>query len=127
MVLRVKLVLTPELVRELPKSDLHVHLDGSLRVDSLIEMAQERGVSLPAETEEGLRKTIFKESYSNLGEYLRGFFYTTAILQDPEALERAAYELCRDCQEEGVRYIEIRFAPQLHTGGSCTIQSLGGL
>jgi adenosine deaminase len=123
MVLRVKLVLTPELVRELPKSDLHVHLDGSLRVGSLIEMAQERGVSLPAETEEGLRETIFKEPYSNLEEYLRGFAYTTAILQDPEALERAAYELCRDCQEEGVRYIEVRFAPQLHTGGSCTIQS----
>ena len=123
MVLRVTLVLTPKLVRELPKSDLHVHLDGSLRVDSLIEMAQERGVRLPAETEEGLRDTIFKESYSNLEEYLRGFTYTTAILQDPEALERAAFELCRDCQEEGVRYIEIRFAPQLHTGGSCTIQS----
>jgi adenosine deaminase len=77
-------------------------------VDSLIEMAQERGVRLPAETEEKLRETIFKEPYSNLEEYLRGFTYTTAILQDPEALERAAFELCRDCQEEGVRYIEIR-------------------
>ena len=123
MVLRVTLVLTPELVRELPKSDLHVHLDGSLRVESLLEMAQERGVRLPAETKEGLRKTIFKERYSNLKEYLQGFSYTTAVLQDSEALERAAYELCRDCQEEGVRYIEIRFAPQLHTGESCTILS----
>lgn len=116
-------MLNPELIRELPKSDLHVHLDGSLREGSLIEMAQERGIKLPAKTKEGLRKKVFKERYRNLEEYLRGFTYTTAVLQDPGALERAAYELCRDCQREGVRYIEIRFAPQLHTGEGRTILS----
>jgi adenosine deaminase len=54
---------TRELIRELPKSDLHVHLGGSLREESLIEMAEERGVKLPADTKEGLRKAIFKERY----------------------------------------------------------------
>ncbi|RLI07558.1 adenosine deaminase family protein [Candidatus Bathyarchaeota archaeon] len=112
---------TPELIRELPKSDLHVHLDGSMREETLIEMAQKRGVKLPAETPEELRKTVFKARYRSLEEYLRGFAYTCAVLQDSDALERTAYELCVDCQEEGVRYVEIRFAPQLHTGEDRTI------
>jgi len=57
---------------------------------------------------------VFRPSYRNLQEYLEGFRYTVAVLQDKEALERATVELCEDCQQEGVRYVEIRFAPQLH-------------
>jgi len=103
-----------ELIRRLPKTDLHVHLDGSLRIDTLIELAGERSVSLPAETAEGLRELVFRDRYQHLGEYLEGFRYTVAVLADAEALERVAYELCEDCFEEGVRYVEVRFAPQLH-------------
>jgi adenosine deaminase len=103
-----------DVIRRLPKTDLHVHLDGSLRVPSLIEMAKERKVALPSESEAGLRERVFRPSYRNLQEYLEGFRYTVAVLQDPEALERATVELCEDCQQEGVRYVEIRFAPQLH-------------
>ena len=57
---------------------------------------------------------VFKESYANLPEYLHGFAYTCGVLSDEEALERVAYELAEDCLAEGVRYIEVRFAPQLH-------------
>jgi adenosine deaminase len=103
-----------DLIRRLPKTDLHVHLDGSLRLPSLIEMARERKVALPSESEAGLRETVFRPSYASLQDYLEGFRYTVAVLRDAEALERATVELCRDCQEEGVRYVEIRFAPQLH-------------
>jgi adenosine deaminase len=103
-----------DVIRRLPKTDLHVHLDGSLRIPSLIEMAKERKVTLPSESEAGLRERVFRPSYRNLHEYLEGFRYTVAVLQDPEALERATVELCEDCQQEGVRYVEIRFAPQLH-------------
>ena len=53
--------LTPALLRELPKSDLHLHLDGSLRLSTLIELAKERKVKLPAWSEDGLRKKVFKE------------------------------------------------------------------
>src|SRR5262245_941942 len=106
--------MNPDVIRRLPKTDLHVHLDGSLRIPSLIEMAKERKVPLPSETEAGLRSTVFLPSYASLQQYLEGFRYTVAVLQDQEALERAAVELCEDCQEEGVRYVEIRFAPQLH-------------
>ena len=103
-----------KLLRALPKTDLHVHLDGSLRLGSLIEMARERGVELPSQTEEGLCELVFKDSYNSLEEYLTGFAYTGAVLQDAEALERAAYELAWDNIDEGVRYVEVRFAPQLH-------------
>ena len=103
------------LIRTLPKTDLHVHLDGSLRLSSLLEMAKERNVSLPSDTEEGMNELVFRESYANLAEYLHGFQYTCAVLKDAEALERTAYELALDNIEEGVRYIEVRFAPQLHT------------
>ncbi len=108
-------MISSELIRALPKTDLHLHLDGSLREKSLIEMAKERGVSLPSETVEGLNELVFRSHYANLAEYLHGFQYTCAVLQDGEALERAAYELAWDNIEEGVRYIEVRFAPQLHT------------
>jgi adenosine deaminase len=106
--------MTPDVIRRLPKTDLHVHLDGSLRLGTLIELARERGVALPSTTDDGLRELVFRPQYGNLGEYLEGFRHTVSVLQDRESLERAAFELCEDCQAEGVRYVEIRFAPQLH-------------
>ena len=105
--------ITPEFIRAIPKSDLHLHLDGSLRIKTLIELAKEQNVELPSYTEDGLREIVFKERYDNLGEYLRGFGYTCQVLQKPEALERVAYEVAVDSYTEGVRYFETRLAPQL--------------
>jgi adenosine deaminase len=103
-----------ELLLRLPKTDLHVHLDGSLRLGSLIELARARKLALPSETPEGLEALVFRPRYASLAEYLEGFRYTVAVLQDEDALERAACELAEDCQKDGVRYVEVRFAPQLH-------------
>lgn len=103
-----------DFIREVPKTDLHVHLDGSLRLSSLIELAQSRGVKLPSYTEEGMRELVFKDRYKDLVEYLHGFGFTCAVMQDPEAIERVTYELMWDEFSEGVRYVEVRFAPQLH-------------
>ncbi len=103
-----------EFIHEIPKTDLHVHLDGSLRIPTLIELAAERKVELPSTSEEGLRETVFKDRYADLNEYLTGFAYTTAVMTDAAALERIAYELAEDNINEGVRYLEVRFAPQLH-------------
>jgi adenosine deaminase len=105
---------TREFIERLPKTDLHVHLDGSLRLETLIELARARKVELPSYTAEGLLETVFKERYSDLPEYLHGFSFTSAVLDDPESLERVSYELAQDSLAEGVRYIEVRFAPQLH-------------
>ncbi|HEY3359981.1 MAG TPA: adenosine deaminase family protein [Polyangia bacterium] len=107
-------LLTLDFLRALPKTDLHVHLDGSLRLSSLLELASEYHVDLPSYTEAGLRELVFKERYKDLGDYLTGFKYMTAVLQSESALERAGYELAQDNQQEGVRYVEVRFAPQLH-------------
>ena len=106
--------ITEQFIRKIPKTDLHVHLDGSLRLTSLIEMAQSEGIALPSYSEAGLTELVFKKRYADLSEYLAGFAYTVATLQTTENLERAAYELAEDSFKEGVRYIEVRFAPQLH-------------
>ncbi len=103
-----------EFIAKIPKTDLHLHLDGSLRLPTLIELARENGITLPACDEAGLRRLVFKNHYADLPEYLKCFSYTTAVLQTPAALERVGYELAQDNQSEGVRYIEVRFAPQLH-------------
>lgn len=104
---------TPEFIKAIPKTDLHLHLDGSLRVSTLIELAHAAGVELPAEDEPGLRALVFKDKYNSLEEYLRGFGLTCAVMQTEAALFRISYELMMDNAAEGVRYIEVRFAPQL--------------
>ena len=103
-----------ELIKRIPKTDLHVHLDGSLRLETLIEIAKKENVELPSATVEGLNELVFKDNYANLEEYLKTFGYSCAVMQKPEYLEQIAYELAQDNQNEGVRYIEVRFAPQLH-------------
>ncbi len=110
--------LSDALLAALPKTDLHVHLDGSLRVGTLIDLARERKVALPSTTEDGMNALVFKPSYADLGEYLAGFAWTGAVMQDAEALERIAYEFALDNWAEGVRYVEVRFAPQLHQHAS---------
>ncbi len=105
---------TEAFIRALPKTDLHLHLDGSIRVSTLIDLARQQGVELPSFTEEGLRELVFRDKYESLADYLRGFAHTCAVLQDAESLERVAYEVAVDSFSEGVRYIELRFAPQLH-------------
>lgn len=102
-----------DFIRELPKADLHLHLDGSLRPQGLIEMAKRSKIELPSYSVEGLKELVFKDKYNNLGEYLNGFQYTCSVLRDLENMEQAAYELAMDNLDEGVNYIEVRFAPQL--------------
>ena len=111
-------------IRRLPKNDLHLHLDGSLRLETLIDLARDRNVALPSQTPAGLRELVFRDRYQNLGEYLEGFAYTVAVLNDAEALERVSYELAVDNQDEGVRYIEVRFAPHLHVHSGFEIRDV---
>ena len=106
-------VFSPEFIKAIPKTDLHLHLDGSLRIETLIDLARQTGVALPGQTEQTLRTTVFKDHYASLEEYLRGFSLTTAVMHSEDALYRISYELMMDNAAEGVRYIEVRFAPQL--------------
>ena len=111
-------------IRDLPKTDLHVHLDGSLRIETLIELAKEKKMSLPSFNEEGLRELVFKDGYRDLNEYLQGFQYTCMVLDDSESLSRVAYELAWDNMHEGVRYIEVRFAPMLHVSPKLSLEQV---
>jgi adenosine deaminase len=100
----------------LPKTDLHVHLDGSLRIETILELASEQGVKLPADTREGLLGAMnCGVRTGSLVEYLKAFDITLRVLQTEGSLVRVAYELCEDAAQENVRYMEIRYAPMLHT------------
>lgn len=116
--------ITREFLEKIPKTDLHLHLDGSLRIGTLIELAKAAKVPLPSETEAGLQELVFKEKYQDLPDYLRGFGLTCAVLQNPENLERVAYELAIDNIAENVRYIEVRYAPQLHVRPGFSVEEV---
>ena len=75
-------------LREIPKTDLHVHLDGSLRLSTLIELAKQKNITLPSYTEEGMRELVFKDKYESLDDYLKGFSYTGLVMDTAESLER---------------------------------------
>jgi adenosine deaminase len=105
-----------EVFRALPKTDLHVHLDGSLRLETILELAKAGRVELPASDVEGLRAAIgCGNHFGSLVEYLRGFDITLRVMQTEAALERIAFELAEDAHRENVRYMEVRYAPMLHT------------
>jgi adenosine deaminase len=102
--------------KSLPKCDLHVHLDGSLRPETILELAREDKVELAATDVDGVRALIgCGSSFGSLVEYLRGFEVTLSVMQTEQALERIAFELAEDAHRENVRYMEVRYAPMLHT------------
>jgi adenosine deaminase len=108
--------LSLELIESLPKADLHVHLDGSLRLPTIIELAREENVELPSQDPAELRRIMhLGENCGSLAEYLKAFDVTLRVMQTESALFRIAYELCEDAARENVRYMEVRYAPMLHT------------
>lgn len=105
-----------ELIEKLPKADLHVHLDGSLRLSTILELAERERVELPAQDADGLRAAMhLGENCGSLVEYLKAFDVTLRVMQTEDALRRIAYELAEDAARENVRYMEVRYAPMLHT------------
>jgi adenosine deaminase len=106
---------TEELLKALPKADLHCHLDGSLRLPTILELAEKEKVKLPAGDADGLAKAIHMgEICESLEDYLTAFDITLSVLQSEEGLYRAAYELALDAAAENVRYLEVRYSPVLH-------------
>ena len=109
-------VLPLEFFERLPKTDLHVHLDGSMRINTILELAREQSIELPASSAEDMRSVLgLGSSFGSLVEYLKTFDVTLVVLQTKEALFRAAFELAEDAARENVRYMEVRYSPMLHT------------
>jgi len=98
-----------------PKSLLHDHLDGGLRPATVMELADTIGWHLPAEGLDRLQAWFTAGADSkDLLQYLAVFEHTLAVMQTAEHIERVAYEAVSDLAADGVRYAEIRFAPELH-------------
>ena len=101
--------------RAIPKAELHLHLDGSVRPRTVLELAKHEGVPLPTEDPDKIGDFLrANERTASLVEYITFFELPIAVLQTVPALERATYELCEDLAKDNVRYAEIRYGPWLH-------------
>lgn len=101
----------------LPKVVLHDHLDGGLRIDTIIELADAIGHRLPTSDSSELAAWFDQSSSESLEDYLGAFVHTTAVMQTQDAVERVAYEALSDLADDGVVYAELRFDPGLCTTG----------
>jgi adenosine deaminase len=117
------MAITDRLIR-LPKAELHVHLDGSLRPATLFALGRAAGVSLPATDPSTLRDAMRVDDARNLEDYLRRFAITVAALQTPESVERVAYEMVADAAADGVRYLEVRYCPYLSRDRGLTLDEV---
>jgi len=106
--------LTKEILRRWPKAELHVHLDGALRPATMLDLARQQAIRLPADTPEALAQVMLVRDAKSLEEYLQKYEITLSVLQTADALERVAYEFVVDVAAEHVRYVEVRYSPLLH-------------
>ncbi len=99
----------------LPKTDLHVHLDGSLRLNTVRELSRRHNLAYNFETDDDVRAVCqVSEDCQSLVEYLKVFDITLQLMQEKDELARIAYELAEDAHRENVRYMEVRYSPLLH-------------
>lgn len=102
------------LLRKIPKAELHCHLDGSVRATTLLELGRELGVPMPEASADALAHHMYVRDARHLEDYLTRFDVTLGVMQSDHAIERIAFELGEDAAADGVRYIEVRFAPVLN-------------
>lgn len=105
-----------DLLRALPKTDLHVHLDGSLRPSTIRELSAAHGLPFDFQDDDDVRAVCqVGEQCESLEDYLKVFDITLQMMQRRDELERIAFELAEDAHFENVRYLEVRYSPMLHT------------
>jgi adenosine deaminase len=110
-------------LRRLPKAELHVHLDGSVRAETLLELGAAYGMPMPADSGASLREFMHVRDARNLVDYLKLFDVTLSVMQTEESLERIAFELAEDLANEAVRYAEIRYSPVLSTREGLSLEA----
>ncbi|HQE46038.1 MAG TPA: adenosine deaminase, partial [Rhodoglobus sp.] len=109
-------------ITALPKVSLHDHLDGGLRPQTIIELADAIGMAVPASDAAALATWFAEKSDSgSLVEYLKTFDITTGVMQTHEGLARVAREFVLDLHADGVIYGEIRWAPEQHLSRGLTL------
>lgn len=117
-------MLTRETIARLPKAELHTHLDGCLRAETMLELARAAGARLPSEDPAALRAHMLVDDARDLEEYLQRFDLTIQLLQTAEAVERVAYEMVADAAADNVRYLEVRYCPRLSCRGGLTLDEV---
>ena len=114
-------------IRSWPKAELHCHLDGSLRLETMLDIARKEGKMsvLPSDSVEELESILRQiDDSETLEAYLAWFKYSIPLMQTREALTRIAYELAEDCAQENVKYLEVRYGPILHTEEGLSLEEV---
>lgn len=111
----------------IPKIELHCHLDGSLRKKTVLELIEKEGININGYNLERIEDELIAPiDCDSLETYLKKFELPIKILQTSENLERVAFEIMEDAALENVKYIEIRFAPQLHNKNGMSYEEIIG-
>jgi adenosine deaminase len=105
----------PEWLKNMPKTELHCHMGGSIRLDTVLDLAEKYNITLPTKNIADLEKLVVYKSTDNgrksLLEYISGIKVCESVMVMPEAFERVAYEIAQDAHKENVKVLELRFAP----------------
>lgn len=111
----------------LPKIDLHCHLDGSVRPQTIIDLARQQNISLPSDNIDDIKSLmVAPETCPNLDEYLMRFDLPISVMQTADGIERISFELFEDAAKENVKYLEVRFGPLLHLQQGLTLDEIIG-
>lgn len=111
----------------LPKIDLHCHLDGSVRPQTIIDLAHQQNLPLPSEDISEIKSLmVAPETCQNLDEYLKRFELPLSVMQTEEGIERISFEVFEDAAKENVKYLEMRFGPLLHLQKGLTLDQIIG-
>lgn len=113
------------MINKLPKIELHCHLDGSVRVDTIIDIAKKEGIKLDSYERCDVEKLVqVPNDCTSLNEYLKRFDLPNKVMQSSENIKRITFELLEDAQKENIKYIEIRFAPLLHLEKGLSVEEV---
>ena len=112
-------------MKKLPKIELHCHLDGSVRVNTIIDIAKKENIKLDSYKKCDIENIVQVPSdCTSLNEYLKRFDLPNKVMQNSKNLKRITFELLEDAYNENVKYIEIRFAPMLHLNGGLSVKEV---